>query len=277
MPRTAAAIPPDWNRAIAYGDGLFETILVLSGAMPLWSFHRKRLQDSLHRLRLDCDLERLEGQIFTLAQQQGDGILKILIARSGGQRGYDLRQASHVVSTMQMFPLPGYADSRRSVGIRMHLCRYRLARQPALAGIKHLNRLDQVIAASEWDRLLSQEGLLLDESGAVIEGTVSNLFVVKAGKLLTPQLNYCGVAGVMRACIKEQLAPAMNIPVTESRMTLQDVLEADEFFVCNSIFGIWPVQSLGVSTLHKRSNISKALWDELQLLGYGRVYQREAA
>jgi 4-amino-4-deoxychorismate lyase len=121
------------------------------------------------------------------------------------------------------------------------LCETRLSHQPRLAGIKHLNRLENVLAAAEWQNPDVAEGLLCDSEGNVIEGTRSNLFLVRHGELLTPDLSRCGVAGVQRQRVLDWAA-TRNLPASVGRVTLQDVLDADEVFLTNSVIGLWPVR-----------------------------------
>ena len=112
-----------------------------------------------------------------------------------------------------------------------------------LAGLKHLNRLEQVLARAEWQDTAYAEGLLCDTSGRVIEGVFSNLFLIKDGELITPDLSRCGVAGVMRAEILQQ-AQSLGISQTVRDVSYAELVAADEVFVCNSLYGIWPVCAL---------------------------------
>ena len=123
-------------------------------------------------------------------------------------------------------------------------CEQRLGRNTRLAGLKHLNKLEYVLARAEWQDELFSEGLLRDAEEFVVEGTSSNLFVVTNNVLLTPSVEHCGVAGVMRDCIIEFLAPAIGCDVKEVELTLNDVERADEVFVCNSVIGIRPAVTL---------------------------------
>ena len=125
----------------------------------------------------------------------------------------------------------------------MRICRHRLPDNPPLAGVKHLNRLDQILARAEWQDDGIQEGLMQDQKGHVIEGVMSNLFLVSEGVLFTPDLSRCGVAGIVREIIL-QLADQQHIPVRITDLDIQAVLQADELFVCNSVLGIWPVRQL---------------------------------
>lgn len=268
----AANIPLSWSRAVAYGDGLFETVLVLDGTAPLWSFHRARLQQSIQRLNISCDISELEKSFFALAVQNPDALIKIIVARSGGGRGYDSRQANDFTFHLQSYFLPQYSQKRITDGVRLQVCQQRLSHNPALAGIKHLNRLEQVLAASERQGDWSDEGLMLDCYGSVIEGVSSNVFMVRDDVLVTPLLRHCGVAGVMRAVIIEKLAQVIPLSVEEMPVKLSDLLAADTVFVCNSVFGILPVNAIGVSPLKINHAIIDRLWQQLDIMGYARLY-----
>ena len=128
-----------------------------------------------------------------------------------------------------------------------NLCRIRLAAQPALAGIKHLNRLENVLARSEWSDPGIAEGLLCDADGNVICGTMSNVFLVTGGELVTPDLARCGVAGVQRELVIE-LARSNNIPVRIASVSIDELLCADELFLVNSVIGVWQIAALDRKT-----------------------------
>lgn len=117
-----------------------------------------------------------------------------------------------------------------------------MSRQPLLAGLKHLNRLEQVLARAEWQDTEHAEGLMLDQAGRVIEGVFSNLFLVRDGVLITADLKRCGVAGVMRAELLFQ-AVSLGISTQITDIPLEQLQWADEVFVCNSVYGIWPVRA----------------------------------
>lgn len=272
MMTAAAAIPSEWDRAVAYGDGLFETIAVFDGLAPLWPLHRQRLVRSLQRLAIESDINLIEQAFLAVCAENSNVLVKIVVARSGGRRGYSSQQCGSCAFRIHTYPLPVYPVDRRQQGAQLHLCRHRLGDNPALAGIKHLNRLEQVLAASEWDRQIADEGLMLDSSGSVIEGTVSNVFVWSGGVLKTPILDRCGVAGVMRSYMLEQLAPSLSLPIQEQRLTVNELLSADGVFVCNSVFGLWPARSLGVSQLAQSPDLVGRIWQLLSALGYERMY-----
>jgi 4-amino-4-deoxychorismate lyase len=112
-----------------------------------------------------------------------------------------------------------------------------------LAGLKHLCRLEQVLAQLELREHDVEQGLLLDAGGYVVGGTSSNVFAVRGGELLTPSVTRNGVAGVMRRVVLENARQAELTP-READLTLEDLQAADELFMANSLFGIWPVARL---------------------------------
>lgn len=272
MVNPAADYDPAWDRAVSYGDGLFETVAVFDGRPPLWSFHRQRLVAGMERLGLDADVTQLEQEFLLQAASQGNAVGKIILARSGGPRGYDPRRATQVVWSIRFAPVPTYSLRLREPGVRLQVCSRRLSSNPLLAGIKHLNRLEQVMAATEINPDWADDGLLLDATGAVIECIASNVLIVRDGSLLTPSLATSGVAGVMRSFLIEQVAKELAIPVREERLTLVDVLASEAVFVCNSVMGVRPVQSIGVSSLSQCPSVSARLFEAVDALGYGRLY-----
>lgn len=231
------------DRGLAYGDGLFETIRVRSARPQLFERHLQRLQEGCQRLGLACDLSALSAEILTFSAVLGDGVAKLIITRGEGERGYAISRSSAPRRVLLGSPAPAYPTENAEYGVRLFACATRLADQPLLAGLKHLNRLEQVLARAEWQDPTFAEGLMKDASGRVIEGVFSNIFLVSNGRLLTPSLHRCGVAGVMRAEIIEQ-ARQLQLAVDVQDIAFEQLLHADEVFLCNSLFGIWPVRGL---------------------------------
>ncbi|MCY1413625.1 Aminodeoxychorismate lyase [compost metagenome] len=230
------------SRALAYGDGLFETIAVKAGQPLLLELHLQRLALGCQRLAIIADLPLVRSELCTYAALMGEGVLKLILARGDSQRGYASDPASPARRILQGSPTASYPPANAEQGIRLFPCRTRLAEQPLLAGLKHLNRLEQVLARSEWRDAEHAEGLMLDTSGRLVEGVYSNLFLVRHGELLTPELSRCGVAGVMRAALLDAAARE-GIALRIGDFVLQDLEQADEVFVCNSVYGIWPVRA----------------------------------
>jgi 4-amino-4-deoxychorismate lyase len=255
------------DRGLHYGDGLFETMAVVDGRVRLLPRHLHRLAHGSARLAIALpDLSALETALQEVAQSMGEGVLKLIITRGSGGRGYAPPQDAEPTLILLRYPqnLPTLDDAQ--AGIVLRLCTLRLARQPVLAGIKHLNRLEYVLARAEWHEPEIAEGLLLDTQGELIEAVASNVFIVKSGCIFTPCLDQCGVAGVMRA---EVLACAerLGVAVGEARLCLDDVLSADEVFLTNSLHTIRPVRVLhehrewAVGALTLR--LQHALWGAL--------------
>lgn len=232
------------DRGLLYGDGLFETLCVREGRIRLLERHLQRLESSCERLGIALPpIDALRAELLSAAQTQGDGILKLIVTRGAGGRGYRPAPAMQPTLRLTRHALPEYPAAWRQDGIQVRWCETRLGRNPALAGMKHLNRLEQVLARREWDDPAIVEGLMRDSEGNVVEGTMSNLFCVIAGELLTPRLDACGVAGVMRAWLLDTAA-ARGIQVRETDLSPAAVEAADELLVCNSVVGIWPVAGL---------------------------------
>ena len=235
------------DRGLQYGDGLFETITVANGQPLLWERHLERLSAGCRKLGIpEVDAALLSQEAKLICSGQSLSVLKIIITRGIGGRGYRAQQGNSRINVsaptriLSIHPWPSYPERFSTCGITLRLCSTRLGINPALAGIKHLNRLEQVIARSEWDDPDIAEGLMLDSAGYVIEGTISNLFIVKNDQLITPDLSGSGVDGVMRGLILE-IAAALSISTGISSFGIDIVKEADEIFLCNSLIRIWPV------------------------------------
>ena len=238
-----AAGLPVHDRGLAYGDGLFETIRVVHGRAALLERHLARLQHGCQRLAIPVDPLLLREELTRFCAQLGQGVAKLIVTRGPGQRGYAPPHPCEPRRLLIGSPLPVYPAQHAAVGVRLFPCATRLAEQPLLAGLKHLNRLEQVLARAEWQDPGFAEGLMRDTSGRVVEGVFSNLFLVADGQLHTASLQRCGVAGVMRAQIIEQAA-CLAIPLVERDIAHAELLQADEVFLCNSLYGIWPVTAL---------------------------------
>ncbi len=237
------------DRGLHYGDGLFETMAVIDGSPWLWERHMRRLCQGARRLGLPGpDAPRLREEALRLGAGHARAVLKVIITRGRGARGYRAEETPRLTRIVARYAWPDYPAAFSSKGIQVRVCDTRLGDNPHLAGLKHLNRLEQVLARGEWRDPGIAEGLMLDQSGRVISGTQSNLFAVRGGGLCTPELSRCGIRGVMREWILEQ-GTAMGIPCSETALTLDDILGAEEVFMCNSVAGIWPVRGIGAARL----------------------------
>jgi 4-amino-4-deoxychorismate lyase len=232
------------DRGLAYGDGIYRTVELIEGKPRLWKWQWQRLVADAERLFLPLpDEALLLNELATVAQDMARAVGKITLTRGVGQRGYAMPQDSTPTRIVSASAWGGYPVERLQHGVMLRLCQVRLARQPLLAGIKHLNRLENVLARSEWNDPAIHEGLLLDSQGCLVEATMSNLFLLNQNRLLTPRLDQAGVSGALRAWVFEQ-APAVGLKVDEAELELGDLLAAEAAFLTNSLIGIWPVAKL---------------------------------
>lgn len=229
------------DRGLCYGDGVFETIRFVDGDAPLWSRHAGRLLESCERLGLPLPPTALmQDEARTLIGDRAHAVVRITVTRGEGERGYAPPLAPRPRRIVAVFDAPAVDPAVYRDGLRTRVCDLRLAEQPRLAGIKHLNRLEQVLARAEWCDPAVGEGLLRDAEGRLICATMANLFVVMDDRLVTPAVDRCGVAGVARA---EVLAFAAPVQVGELR--LKDLAQASEVFLTSSVRGILPVRVVG--------------------------------
>lgn len=250
-----------FDRGFSYGDGVFRTMKIRNGLPVSWPFHYQKLVADCAVIGIVCpsaellmsDLQKLfEKELFSEDLTQ---VAKIIITRGEGERGYAPPVITVPTRVVIKSVLPKYAESNYNKGVQLHVCDIKLAAQPKLAGIKHLNRLENVIARMEWREESIFDGLLLDQSGNVIECTMSNIFVRFGSELLTPDLSLCGVSGITRQRILG-LGRILGLNVGIKSLTLAQILQADEVIICNSLFGafqvtqinnkIWPQQDLAV-------------------------------
>jgi 4-amino-4-deoxychorismate lyase len=232
------------DRGLQYGDGLFETMPVQQGKALFLHRHLQRMRQGCRRLLIAEPNWTLFGaEAEQLAAQARQGVLKLIVTRGSGGRGYRLPNPATPTRIVSVHPATDYPAEFQQNGIHLHICRHRLPDNPPLAGIKHLNRLDQILARAEWQDPDIHEGLMLDSRDCVVEGTMSNVLIVQDGVVLTPPLLYSGVAGIARGLILE-LAEATQIPCRIEAFDLPQLLAADEVMVCNSVIGLWPVRSV---------------------------------
>ncbi|MDZ4200874.1 MAG: aminodeoxychorismate lyase [Gallionella sp.] len=232
------------DRGLLYGDGVFRTLRAVRGKVLCWSLHYLKLQHDCAKLNISCPEESvLLSELAQLLGQYPDAALKLIVTRGEGERGYVPPTTSEPTRIWDVSPLPQYPSENSRCGVRIGVCGLRLSAQPRLAGIKHLNRLENVLAASERADADIAESLLLDDEGNVIEGIRSNLFMVTAGTLVTPDLSRCGVAGIQRERVMVW-ALKQNVPLQVRNVGLDELMQADELFMVNSLIGLWPVREL---------------------------------
>lgn len=257
------------DRGLQYGDGLFETIAYRDGQLEFLSDHLSRLIEGCKRLNIsfkNAQQQLLIVEIETVAQSlKADGVIKVMLTRGQGGRGYryqDDMQSTRIVSS---HPLPNYPSENQS-GVSVRICQQCLAVNPSLAGIKHLNRLEQILARNEWQDDTIAEGLMFDYQERLIEGTMSNVFLVKNNQLFTPEISNSGIAGIMRKQIIK-LTNTLDITLHITTLDLDALKSADEIFICNSLMGIWPVTRItDFKNNIKRGSITLTLQNALMSL-----------
>jgi len=233
------------DRGLLYGDGLFETIAIRDQSPCRWSAHLQRLNQGAERLGIPCpDPVLLRGEAYALANGVKHGVLRLTLTRGQGGRGYRPTPNPTPTRILARYPSPRLGPNATHRGAELVICRTHLGDNPQLAGIKHLNRLEQVMARSEWHDPGIIDGIMTDSLGRVICGTMSNLFLLFDDGMVTPMLDRCGVAGTARAAVMDRAA-ALGIPVIEREVQRAELSQARGLFLTNALLGLLPVGRLG--------------------------------
>ncbi len=251
------------DRGLQYGDGLFETMLMRGGQLRFLGLHLTRLRSGCERLGINLDLDATRAELESLASQHLDGTLKLVVTRGNAiERGYrptGREQARRIVYAFAEEP----ASPQRQP-FTVSALTSGLGENPLLAGLKHLNRLEQVLARQELARRGGDEGLQASSTGRLICGTMSNVFLKVSGVWQTPRLDRCGIAGVMRAVVLRE-APALNLEIQETDLPMAMLANCEQMFLTNARWGVQPVQvcegrALKIGTrLHRLMNTVDAL------------------
>ncbi len=232
------------DRGLHYGDGLFETIACLGHRPRLLERHLARLEAGCRRLALATDLAAVAAEVRELAAGSGRAIVKVLVTRGAATaRGYGPSGTERPTRITLRYAWPEDDARLAQEGVRVRIAATRLGENPALAGLKHCNRLEQVLARTEPRDADFAEALMFSSAGRLISGTMSNVFLVQRDGLATPRLDACGVAGVMRATVLEAAAAA-GIPAAEAALGAAELEQAEEIFLTNALIGVRPVREL---------------------------------
>lgn len=261
VPETRLALA---DRGLQYGDGVFETLAVRAGRPEFWEPHLIRLATGCERLGLPlpaAGLLRREADRLCAARNRA--VLKIVLTRGCGGRGYRPPQPCRPTRALSLHPWP--ADAVPLAPVTVRWCAHPLSENPRLAGLKHLNRLDQVMARAEWDDPDLQEGLMCLADGTPIEATAANLFLVRDGRLHTPRLDRAGIAGIVRGVLIGR-ARQLGLEVIEARVDRDELLAADELFLCNSVYGLRPVRALGERRWPAPGPLTRRLGEDFESL-----------
>lgn len=232
------------DRGVAYGDGVFRTMAARGGVVRIWPLHHAKLAADCAALGIrPPDEACLSAEVRRACAAESECVVKMIVTAGAGERGYVRRENLEPTRIVLTSAMPKYPQTYAASGVKVRVCGLRLGHQPALAGIKHLNRLENVVARSEWNDPEIAEGLVCDVQGNVIGGTMTNVFIGRSGRLATPALDRCGVAGVTRMRVLEAAAKH-GIRCEVTQLVLNDVMTADEVFLVNTLVGVWPVRDL---------------------------------
>ncbi|HDX4049015.1 TPA: aminodeoxychorismate lyase [Enterobacter soli] len=236
---------PASDRATQFGDGCFTTARILNGKVCFHATHILRLQANCEKLFIPfTSWEVLSEEMTQLAAGEREGVLKVIISRGSGGRGYS-GSACHVPTRiLSVSAYPAHYHRWREEGVTLTLSPIRLGRNPMLAGIKHLNRLEQVLIRTHLEQTDADEALVLDSEGFITECCAANLFWRQGSDVFTPKLDQAGVNGIMRQFCMQQLAHS-GFSVVEVNATEDALLAADEVVVCNALMPVVPVRACG--------------------------------
>lgn len=241
------------DRGFAYGDGVFRTMVVCSGLPECWPQHYQKLVADCAAIKIVCPSAELLisdlQQLFSEEEvaKNSAAVVKIIITRGEGERGYAPPAITNPLRVLIKTDIPVYPNSYFSEGVHLHVCKTPLAAHPSLAGVKHLNRLENVLARMEWTDPNVADGIMLDSDQHVIECTSANVFICNGNTLLTPSLNQCGIAGITRQRIMD-LAHLIGLTVKVESFNLDRLLAADAALITNSLYGVFQVKRVRQKT-----------------------------
>ncbi len=248
-----------FDRGFAYGDGVFRTLVMREGSPESWPLHYQKLVADCSAIGIVCPSPELLmndlAQLFLLddLSEYQVAVAKIIITRGEGNRGYTPPPITAPMRVVVKSSMPQYPETRFTEGVNLTVCETRLALQPRLAGVKHLNRLENVLARMEWHSPDIADGIFLDMNDNVIECTAANIFARFGETLITPNLTECGVAGVTRQRIIE-LAHTLALKIVVDTLSLETLLSADEVIICNSLYGAWQVKTVQMKASQNNPN-----------------------
>jgi 4-amino-4-deoxychorismate lyase len=252
------AISP-FDRGFAYGDGVFRTIKMQGGLPECWPQHYQKLVADCAAINIVCpSAELLMSDLLQLFLGDAENVdlhavAKIIITRGEGSRGYTPPAITAPMRVVLKSPMPDYPEQRFIHGVTLTVCETLLAAQPLLAGVKTLNRLENVLARMEYTNPDIAEGIMLDAQGNVIECTAANIFARFGDTLITPSLTQCGIAGITRQRILD-IAHTLSLKTAVESFDLDKLLAADEVIICSSLYGAFQVKAVQVRNVQIKEN-----------------------
>lgn len=231
------------DRSVQFGDGCFTTLVVTDGIPEFWSAHKQRLKQGCDRLGIQFTAwQSLEMSVHQLAQQHTSAVIKIIISRGVGGRGYGTDNTVEPSYFVSQHGFPSHYDKWQEQGISVSLSPIYLAKQPLLAGIKHLNRLEQVLIKQQLQATTFDDLIVCDSDQNIVESSAANLFWRIGQEWCTPDLSYSGVDGVMRNLVMRYFEQ-QSISVKLVRIGLEAILNAEQVFICNSVMKVISVKN----------------------------------
>ncbi len=245
------------NRSIHYGDGLFETILVKNGKLLLLDLHLNRIVNDSKKLFFKAvSAEKINELLQPIIINYPNAIVKLIIARNQKSRGYAVSDQSEFDSIVVINALPV-----KKMQLTAKICQTRLASQPLLAKIKHLNRLEQVLASNELEQGVDEGVLFLHKKDQLVETISSNIFVIKDDEISTPLLINAGVEGVAKKIIIST-ANKNGLVIKEKNINKHQLLNADSVFISNSIFGLRQLKQIDLIQYKTNHSVFNTLYNQ---------------
>ncbi|MCL1045187.1 aminodeoxychorismate lyase [Shewanella electrodiphila] len=244
------------DRGLAYGDGAFATMRVAAGEILFLNTHLQRIEQTCFRLGFTIShIELLVLRLESHAKTLKEGCIKLLLSRGVGGRGYAAPTSPDITEVISLHPIPDIYAQWQSKGITLSLSPVTLGNQPLLAGMKHLNRLEQVLIKQQTLPKNTDDWLVLDADNCLVESSMANIFIVKDNQVKTPAMSQNGVSGVMREHVIDALL-TNDIAVMATKVTLDELLDAEHVFITNSLLGVVNVNSINIDSINSQLSSS---------------------
>ncbi|WDE09796.1 aminodeoxychorismate lyase [Thalassomonas haliotis] len=238
------------DRGFAYGDGIFTTGKITAGCLELCDEHLSRLKFGCSKLQITSpDWLKLGEDLRQIAVQYQTAVMKVIITAGQGGRGYSRFGTGEPNVIIQVHAFPEHYALWARQGITLGICEQKLGLNPMLAGIKHLNRLEQVLIRQELDLRSEDDVLVVNLRDEIVETSCSNVFWQQDGRWFTPELSDSGVRGLARAGILAKLA------AVQVKASLSALDKINAMFICNAVMGVVPVRVFN----HRELDISPVL------------------
>ncbi|SIN80604.1 aminodeoxychorismate lyase [Salinivibrio sp. ES.052] len=240
------------DRGLQFGDGCFTTGHVYRGVLLDRDAHILRLQDTCQRLAI----EQVDwtGLAQTLEQacwhSTSEQALKVIITRGQGGRGYSPQGCISPTVIVSLHPFPTHYREWQQEGVKLATTPIQLGASPLLAGLKHLNRLEQVLLKRSLIDTSADDLVVTDVFGHLVETTASNLFWRSGHVVYTPSLDNAGVAGLMREKIMAVIDGLPDYQCQTVSLGESALWQAEEVFISNTLMKVVPVNAINQTDYH---------------------------